>query len=161
MTGGRLARVSALLNSVAEGAALWAVLAMLVLVLWQVFTRYVLNAAPNWSEELARHCMVWAGLLGATSALYHRADPKLLNAIAMNSASGRWSARLGRLTGILLFLMPLLIHAPSFLGRHLHRVTESLGLNSAVIVGIVPLTACILLVHVLAQTRSDVGALRR
>lgn len=38
---------------------------MFVLVLLQVFTRFVLDAPLSWTEELARYLMVWMGFLGA------------------------------------------------------------------------------------------------
>lgn len=47
-------------------------IAMTVLVLdviWQVFTRYVLDDQSSWTEELATFLMVWVGLLGASVAL--------------------------------------------------------------------------------------------
>ncbi len=34
-------------------------------VLWQVFTRYVLNDPSPWSEELARFLLIWVSILGA------------------------------------------------------------------------------------------------
>ena len=34
-------------------------------VLWQVFSRFVLNSPSSFTEELARYLLVWAGLLGA------------------------------------------------------------------------------------------------
>jgi len=36
--------------------------ALLILVIFQVVTRYILHNAPVWTEELARYCMVWGGL---------------------------------------------------------------------------------------------------
>lgn len=39
------------------------------IVLYAVFMRYVLNAAPSWSEEVARYIMVWAALLSMGIAL--------------------------------------------------------------------------------------------
>lgn len=38
---------------------------MLVAVLWQVFTRYVMGSASTFTEELARFLLIWIGLLGA------------------------------------------------------------------------------------------------
>jgi len=38
-------------------------------VLWQVFTRYVLNNASEWTEELATFLMIWVALLGGAVAL--------------------------------------------------------------------------------------------
>ena len=42
---------------------------MSVVVLAQVFLRYVVQASLSWSEELARYLMVWIGLFGASLAL--------------------------------------------------------------------------------------------
>jgi TRAP-type C4-dicarboxylate transport system permease small subunit len=40
--------------------------------LWQVFTRFVLNDPSPWTEELARYMLIWLGLLGAAYALSKR-----------------------------------------------------------------------------------------
>ena len=46
------------------------VVAVLVLdVLWQVFTRKVLNDPSTWTEELAVFMLIWVSLLGAAVAL--------------------------------------------------------------------------------------------
>ncbi|QCR33514.1 TRAP transporter small permease [Lysinibacillus sp. SGAir0095] len=39
--------------------------ALVVLVTWQVFTRFVLNNPSTFSEELAKYCFVWLVLFGA------------------------------------------------------------------------------------------------
>ncbi len=41
-------------------------------VLWQVFTRFVLNDPSSWTEELARYLMIWVGLIGAAYAAGRR-----------------------------------------------------------------------------------------
>lgn len=38
---------------------------MLIAVLWQIFTRYILGSASTFTEELARFLLIWIGLLGA------------------------------------------------------------------------------------------------
>jgi TRAP-type C4-dicarboxylate transport system permease small subunit len=38
---------------------------MVVNVLWQVFTRYVLGTPSSFTDELARYLMIWVGVLGA------------------------------------------------------------------------------------------------
>lgn len=35
-------------------------------VLWQVFTRFILNNPSSFTEELARYLLIWVGLLGAS-----------------------------------------------------------------------------------------------
>jgi TRAP-type C4-dicarboxylate transport system permease small subunit len=42
---------------------------MSVVILVQVFLRYVVGSSLPWSEELARYLMVWIGLVGASLAL--------------------------------------------------------------------------------------------
>jgi TRAP-type C4-dicarboxylate transport system permease small subunit len=51
-------------------ALVMVVVAVLVLdVLWQVFTRFVLNNPSSWTEELAVFMLIWVSLLGAAVAL--------------------------------------------------------------------------------------------
>lgn len=52
-----------------SAAAKWAMLAMasviFVVICATVFTRYVLNLVPSWSEEVPRYMLVWITYLGA------------------------------------------------------------------------------------------------
>ena len=41
---------------------------MTLVVLWGVFTRYVMSSQASWSEELARFLLIWIGILGAAYA---------------------------------------------------------------------------------------------
>ncbi|MDO5968606.1 TRAP transporter small permease [Flavivirga aquimarina] len=42
------------------------IFALLVIdVLWQVFSRYILNRSFSWTEELARFSLIWLSILGA------------------------------------------------------------------------------------------------
>lgn len=55
------------------GAALIAIMAVMVVnVVWQVFTRYVLGAPSSYTEELARYLLIWVSLLGAAYAAGQR-----------------------------------------------------------------------------------------
>jgi len=48
------------------GAALSFIMAVMVLnVLWQVFTRFVIGTPSSFTDELARYLMIWVGVLGA------------------------------------------------------------------------------------------------
>lgn len=41
---------------------------MIVVGFWQIFSRYVLNAASSFSEELLRYLLIWVSLLGGSYA---------------------------------------------------------------------------------------------
>lgn len=48
------------------GKVLAFIMAVMVLnVLWQVFTRFVLGTPSSFTDELARYLMIWVGILGA------------------------------------------------------------------------------------------------
>ncbi|TXN35620.1 TRAP transporter small permease [Flagellimonas hymeniacidonis] len=46
-----------------------AIMSVMVLnVLWQVFTRFVIGTPSSFTDELARYLMIWVGILGAAYA---------------------------------------------------------------------------------------------
>lgn len=48
------------------GATLSIIMAVMVVnVLWQVFTRFVVGTPSSFTDELARYLMIWVGVLGA------------------------------------------------------------------------------------------------
>ncbi|EGD41249.1 putative C4 decarboxylate transport protein [Nocardioidaceae bacterium Broad-1] len=53
-------------DTVFEALCILCLVATLLIVLWQVFSREVLSSSPSWSEESARILLVWVGFLGAT-----------------------------------------------------------------------------------------------
>ena len=57
------------LDRLLEGLVMIVVAVLVVDVLWQVFTRFVLNKPSTWTEELAVFMLIWVSLLGAAVAL--------------------------------------------------------------------------------------------
>ncbi|UZH55877.1 TRAP transporter small permease [Salinimicrobium tongyeongense] len=51
------------------GSFLVVLLVLMVLsVLWQIFSRYLMNSPSSFTEELARYLFIWIGILGAAYA---------------------------------------------------------------------------------------------
>lgn len=48
--------------------------ALVVLVVWQVVTRLILNDPSPWTEEAARYVFVWASMIGIAIAAGEKAD---------------------------------------------------------------------------------------
>lgn len=48
--------------------------ALVTLVVWQVFSRQVLNQPSAWTEEAARYTFVWATMIGISIAVGEKAD---------------------------------------------------------------------------------------
>ena len=100
--------LSGTLNRLALWGALLGLGVMVVAVGYQVVARYAFAAPPAWTEEVARHAMIWAGLLGATVAYKSNADPTLFP--SMRAIGGRIGLLLAsfRAAGVLLFIAPVL-----------------------------------------------------
>lgn len=62
---GTLERAWRAVDTVFEAFCILCLVATLLIVLWQVFSRELLNNSPSWSEETARILLVWIGFLGA------------------------------------------------------------------------------------------------
>lgn len=128
---------------------------MVALVMLQVVARYIFRAVPIWTEEAARYCMVWGGLLGATVAFKADRDPKL---IASPTAGPRlWlkAASALRMLAALCFLGPILYHSDKFLVRHWHRNAEALGISTFWVTLAVPVAVLTIFIHLSAKAAGN------
>jgi len=65
-------RIKAAVDRVLEFALIVVMAVMTLNVLWQVFTRFVLNDPSSFTDELARYLLIWAGVLGASYGVSKR-----------------------------------------------------------------------------------------
>lgn len=61
-------RIKKILDQCLEILVMTVVGVLVLVVLWQVFSRYVLQAPSKWTEELATFLLIWVALLGAAVA---------------------------------------------------------------------------------------------
>ena len=156
-------RLGALSAAVDRACSLFAFLAlgiMLLAVLLQIVARYVFDAPPPWTEEIGRYAMLWSGLLGGTMAYYRRADPALVQPRATDSAARVLLRQSVEFVALVVFVAPVLQFTPGFLERHAHPITETLEINSALVVAIVPVSLVVLLVHQAARVAGALESLR-
>jgi len=153
-----LARSSEYLDLGCQWAATGFFGALLMLVVFQVVTRYILHNAPVWTEELARYCMVWGGLLGATVAFKEGSDPCLVPPPTQGNRLWVSAARILRAIATVAFLGPILYHSDKFLLRTWQRTTEALGMPTAFVTVAVPLAVAVIFFHLLAQLLGKPGA---
>ncbi len=62
---------------VVESVMMMLMVAMVVLVTYQVFGRYVLHYTPPWSEEMAVYLMIWFGMIGIAAGMRRDAHMSL------------------------------------------------------------------------------------
>ena len=63
-----LVKTKKFLNKVLAALCTILLVFMTFLVIWQVFTRYVLNDPASFTEELVRYSLIWTGFIGAAYA---------------------------------------------------------------------------------------------
>ncbi|MCB0271350.1 MAG: TRAP transporter small permease, partial [Calditrichaeota bacterium] len=71
---------------------------MVIVVTWQVITRFLLNRPSSYTEELATYLLIWISLLGAAYALSQRAH------LGIDILTRRLSGRSKRVSHILIQL---------------------------------------------------------
>jgi len=82
---GPLAAMSRQISAVCFGVAALALCIKTLLILWQVFARYILNDAPPWSEQMTLWLLIWLVLFGAAAGVREQFHIKIT---AMQDASG-------------------------------------------------------------------------
>ena len=142
---------SAFVDRVMMNVGLMALGVMLVSMLIQIVARYIFSSPPAWTEELARFAMIWAAMCGSTAAFRRRVDPALVKVNQERFphlfAASKWVEAFA----VCMFALPVLYHTPYFLERHAGRITETMELNSALVVFIIPFAFVVIVVHLIAR----------
>jgi TRAP-type C4-dicarboxylate transport system permease small subunit len=117
-------------------------------VLWQVFSRYVLNTSFSWTEELARFSLIWLSILGAAYLNARREH------LSMDFLYGKFSdatkKKVSILIEILVFLFALIV---MFVGGanlvyttlHLEQLSGTLRIPLGYIYAIMPFSGFLIM----------------
>ena len=144
-------KLSRWMNILSYRVAIASTIAMVILVAIQVVARYGFSAPPQWTEEAARYCMVWAALLGSTVSFYEKADPTISSPPRVFLRLMPRTLVLVRAIAVYLFVLPILWFAPGFLERQSIRITDALEWRMSYIAVIIPIWGAILILHATAE----------
>ena len=110
------------------GSFLVVLLVIMVLsVLWQIFSRYLLNSPSSFTEELARYLFIWIGILGAAYASGQQTHLSIDILPPKLNPSNRIKLRIFINILIILFSLTVLVIG----GGNLVYVNDLLGQSSA------------------------------
>ncbi len=125
----------------------------LVLVLLQVFFRYVLNESLFWAEEAVRFSMVWSTLLG--SALVARDRAHIRIDVVENLLPPGIRRGLDIVLDLLMiaFCLILMVTGLQFAGRSMMQTSPSLDLPMWAVYGAMPLGAVLQVAFMLSVLR--------
>jgi len=131
------------------GAILVFLMASIVIaVLWQVFSRYVLQSASSFTEEIARYLLIWIGILGAAYASGQQ-DHLAINILPPKlDEKSRIKLRIGINILIMLFAFFALIVGGAnlvYVNFELGQYSAALGLPLGVVYAVLPISGILII----------------
>lgn len=138
-------------------------MALMVLnVLWQVFTRFIMNDPSSFTDELSRYLLIWLGLLGAayvTGQKMHLAIDYLLN-----KTKPKVKGILEYLINISIFLFALFVLVIGgfnlvSLTLYLKQISAALQIQLGYVYVVLPLSGLLIMfytaVHIIQQYKKN------
>ena len=129
---------------------------MTLLVLWQVFSRYVLGAPSAFTEELVRYCLIWTGFIGAAYAFSARAHMQLT--IVRDQFSPENRKRINAVVDIIILLFALIFMVVG--GARLTLAAQMeysalLGISRALVYSMAPIAGVLIIVAQIINLYED------
>jgi TRAP-type C4-dicarboxylate transport system permease small subunit len=150
-------RLTVLMTKAFEHALVAVMAALVIDVVWQVFTRYVLGHQSSWTEELATILLMWAALLGACVAFARDAHLGLDFFVKKLDDRARLSVERYVLGATLLFGAVLAYGGYELTVRTIatNQLSPALGLKMGYVYVVLPLTGLYVLLLSLERTISS------
>ena len=131
---------------------------MVLNVLWQVFSRYVLGEPSAFTDELARFLMIWLGLLGA-AYVSGKKGHVAIDVLAKRASvkNQEWLKR-GVSSFIILFCLAAMVTGGGWLvftTYELKQLSPALGLPLAYVYIVIPLSGLIVVYYKFFDILSD------
>ena len=150
-----------ILRRLIEGVIMVMFTVLICVVFYQVMARYIFNAPPNWTEELARYLQVWIALLASALCVprgMHFAVDYLVVYLPV-----RVKTALSILVNVLVsaFLVLLLVMGKRILGVAGVQTSAALGLNMWYAYLAIPVGALLMLVENTVKLGEIFAGLRR
>lgn len=123
---------------------------MLLSVVWQVFTRYVLGEASDFTDELARYLLIWIGTLGAA----YISGKKMHLAIDLlpDKLSGKANYRLNVVINLFVIIFALFVMVVGgsrlvYITFTLEQTSATLQIPLAYVYSILPLSGLLIIYY--------------
>lgn len=121
---------------------------LVLLALWQVFTRYVMNSPSIFTEELLRFAMVWMAMLGSVYAFSSRKHMALVFFKEKMKGARRLALTIAIDLLVMLFAGVVMVHGGTFLSsRTIHVVTPVLGFSMGMVYAIIPIAGVFIIMN--------------
>ncbi len=116
-------------------------------VLWQVFSRYVLNAPSSYTDELAGYLLIWVGVLGAAYVAANREHLAIDLLLQRSSPKRKFKLEVIIAVCIILFSVMVLVVGGSWLAYtrfYLSVKSSALGLPLGIVYMVLPISGLLI-----------------
>lgn len=136
------------LDKILGGILVFLMASIVIAVLWQVFSRYVLQSASSFTEEIARFLLIWIGILGAAYAAGQQ-DHLAINILPPKlNVKNRIKLRMGINILIILFaLFALIVGGINlvYVNFELGQYSAALGLPLGFVYAVLPISGALII----------------
>lgn len=133
------------------GTSLVVLLLLMVLaVLWQIFSRYLMNSPSSFTEELARYLFIWLGILGAAYAAGQQTHLAIDILPPKLSPGNRKKLRIGINILIILFCLGVMVIGGGnlvYINYELGQFSAALNIPLAAVYTVVPISGLIVIYY--------------
>ena len=134
---------------------------MTFLVLYQVFTRYVLNSPAAFTEELVRYSLIWTGFIGAAYAFSTREHMSLELLKESLKPEGRRILMICIYTLILIFAIFIITIGGFKLAMSAQKVYSALlGIPRSLVYAMAPVSGIFIIIAQLINLYEDVTGIK-
>ena len=155
----RLQRLVDGIEAVARAAVLGLTLLVLLVMLAQVFFRYVLNSSLQWSEELAVWSMVWMVFVGSVLLMRRSEHISITTVVRIVPRTVRPYLVIFNKVAALVFLVIVSYYGIEVFGGSFHAKSPSIGLSTRWIKLAIPTGAVLMAVVAVYSVTDDIRRL--
>lgn len=147
-------KVLNILDSVIKNSLMVLMAAIVLTVVWQVLSRYLLQSPSSGSEELARFCLIWIGMLGAVYC--YRVKAHLGLDILVNKLENKQQKKVQLICQLLVIYFSvsvLIIGGFELVSLTLQpvQISPALAIKVAYVYSIVPISGVLMTVYALGE----------
>ena len=134
-----------------NSASFWVAIAttsvMSVMVVLQVFFRYVLKTSLSFSEELARYLFVWSTFLGSAIAFSKRAQVSIEIIVAKLPTKTKKGAIVVTNFFSAVFFVLMIVYGIQMIFRTMSQTSPALGISMSYVYAAVPIAGLVMLIN--------------
>ena len=123
---------------------------MVINVLWQVFTRFIIGVPSSFTDELARYLMIWLGILGAAYVSGRNMHVAIEIIPLRSSKKTQKKLKLFVYSLIIVFVLFVLVVGGSrlvYITYTLNQYSPALQLPLAVVYFVIPLSGALIIYY--------------